>query len=164
MTLNSGHWTIPSGMNPSYSSSGCTVSGLSGWKSMSINQQFTSPVSMEFELVSRTLDNPNSGTCPLVEFKQSTHQSTNDHLLVMADSNSGNKVKAYDKNSTGTDLMTVANGVYRIDFESSSNVKIYYNNTQIYSSSNWNISNPYFTIGTGATRAFTFKNVKIKPL
>lgn len=164
MTSNSGHWTIESGMSPSYSSNGCTVSGLSSWKCMSVSERFTVPVSMEFELVSSTRNG--GGSCPIVEFNQQTHQSGNAHLWAFTDTANPNpnKITLLDKDGNLTVARDYANGVYRIDFESSTNVKVYYEDTLIYSSTNWDITNPYFTIGTGANRAFTFKNVKIKPL
>lgn len=160
MTSNSGKWTIQSGLTPSYSTNGCNISGLSAWKSMGITQSFTAPVSMEFNLVATS--GSTQGACPIVEFKGTSHQSGNDMVLAYG---IDKKLYIYDKNSSSQlASSSFGYGVYRVDFESSSNVKVYYENTQIYSSTNWNISNPYFTVGTGANRSFTFKNVKIKPL
>ena len=155
--IHQSRWTIPSAVSSSstfgYSNDGWKYGNASSFSSMYLNQEFTSPVSIEFKLTGY-----NGGSTLIGNISDSTDLSTNQLLFGLGSSNN----LVLGDNISGQYLIEV-NAVYRVEIYANE-LKFYKNNTLIHSKA-FNTYNPFkICLNTGGGRWCQIKDLKIKPL
>ena len=154
---NKGHWTIPSGANVTFGSTGMVLGSSSSWKDIYLEIPISKPCEIEYDVVSWT------GTSSYhLYFFDSTKANRLFHLYRSGDGGGRTVFTNYPNYDTYTSQLPQSCTV---------KIKVLSDSLELYVDGDYKISKTYtmdspLIIGvvTASNRTTTYKNLKIKPL
>ena len=148
-------WTIPTGVTSQYSSDGWRISA-NAYKQIKLTEKLTSACSVEFTVVDYST--PSYSYPPIIVFAYTNGETTPNQQIFTSDGSSSMSILGNTINH-----VPVKGGKYKIDY-TSSNIRVYENNTLLASASNSVGLPTRFEWHTSSGRWVIYKDLKVKPI
>lgn len=155
LTSNSGKWTIPSGVNSTYSSNGWNVSA-NAYKQVKLTDKLTTDCSVEITIADYSNWNPMG----VIIYAYTNGETTPNQAILTGGSSNASNRKVFD---TLLDHDLIKGGKYRIEYTSST-LKVYENDVLLGQASSSVGLPTRFEFHTSTDRWAIYKDLKVKPL